>query len=114
MQVKIGFKSGTKLNLVFFVVQFILNVRLDYRISCLLCIFKREFDESNTQTDAVPAANADGPNCIPVRSMSRSLSPTSYSTDDVSFSCVFTALNFENIEEQAEGILVEGNDSFLE
>uniref|UniRef100_A0A8C1QUY1 Inositol 1,4,5-trisphosphate receptor n=1 Tax=Cyprinus carpio TaxID=7962 RepID=A0A8C1QUY1_CYPCA len=42
------------------ILQFILNVRLDYRISCLLCIFKREFDESNTQTDAVPAANADG------------------------------------------------------
>uniref|UniRef100_A0A9J8C2C3 Inositol 1,4,5-trisphosphate receptor n=1 Tax=Cyprinus carpio carpio TaxID=630221 RepID=A0A9J8C2C3_CYPCA len=35
------------------ILQFILNVRLDYRISCLLCIFKREFDESNTQTDAV-------------------------------------------------------------
>uniref|UniRef100_A0A672PMH9 Inositol 1,4,5-trisphosphate receptor n=1 Tax=Sinocyclocheilus grahami TaxID=75366 RepID=A0A672PMH9_SINGR len=47
------------------ILQFILNVRLDYRISCLLCIFKREFDESNTQTDAVPAANADGPNSIP-------------------------------------------------
>uniref|UniRef100_A0A452SNZ2 Inositol 1,4,5-trisphosphate receptor n=1 Tax=Ursus americanus TaxID=9643 RepID=A0A452SNZ2_URSAM len=27
------------------ILQFILNVRLDYRISCLLCIFKREFDE---------------------------------------------------------------------
>uniref|UniRef100_A0A9J8BIZ4 Inositol 1,4,5-trisphosphate receptor n=1 Tax=Cyprinus carpio carpio TaxID=630221 RepID=A0A9J8BIZ4_CYPCA len=39
------------------ILQFILNVRLDYRISCLLCIFKREFDESNTQTDAMPAAN---------------------------------------------------------
>uniref|UniRef100_A0AAY4EJH4 Inositol 1,4,5-trisphosphate receptor n=1 Tax=Denticeps clupeoides TaxID=299321 RepID=A0AAY4EJH4_9TELE len=52
------------------ILQFILNVRLDYRISCLLCIFKREFDETNTQTDgAVPGA-----------------------------------LDFENIEEQAEGI----------
>ncbi|KAK9966757.1 hypothetical protein ABG768_003850, partial [Culter alburnus] len=61
------------------ILQFILNVRLDYRISCLLCIFKREFDESNMQTDAMPAANADGPNSIP-------------------------ALDFENIEEQAEGI----------
>uniref|UniRef100_A0A8D2PWM3 Inositol 1,4,5-trisphosphate receptor n=1 Tax=Zosterops lateralis melanops TaxID=1220523 RepID=A0A8D2PWM3_ZOSLA len=29
------------------ILQFILNVRLDYRISCLLCIFKHEFDESN-------------------------------------------------------------------
>uniref|UniRef100_A0A673ILU1 Inositol 1,4,5-trisphosphate receptor n=1 Tax=Sinocyclocheilus rhinocerous TaxID=307959 RepID=A0A673ILU1_9TELE len=55
------------------ILQFILNVRLDYRISCLLCIFKREFDESNTQTDAV-------------------------------VSVCFTALDFENIEEQAEGI----------
>ncbi len=101
---KIGFKSGTKLNLVFFVVQFILNVRLDYRISCLLCIFKREFDESNTQTDAVPATNADGPNCIP---------GTQYVPITIThkllyrwceFFLCFTALNFENIEEQAEGI----------
>uniref|UniRef100_A0A8C7C2W8 Inositol 1,4,5-trisphosphate receptor n=1 Tax=Oncorhynchus kisutch TaxID=8019 RepID=A0A8C7C2W8_ONCKI len=46
------------------ILQFILNVRLDYRISCLLCIFKREFDESNPQG----------------------------------------ALDFENIEEQAEAI----------
>ncbi|XP_049327894.1 inositol 1,4,5-trisphosphate receptor type 1 isoform X9 [Astyanax mexicanus] len=75
------------------ILQFILNVRLDYRISCLLCIFKREFDETNTQTDslinsnanansnagATPTANGDGPNNIP-------------------------ALDFENIEEQAEGI----------
>jgi hypothetical protein len=28
------------------ILQFILDVRLDYRISCLLSIFKREFDES--------------------------------------------------------------------
>lgn len=28
------------------ILQFILDVRLDYRISCLLCIFKREFDET--------------------------------------------------------------------
>uniref|UniRef100_A0A8C3L9J6 Inositol 1,4,5-trisphosphate receptor n=1 Tax=Chrysolophus pictus TaxID=9089 RepID=A0A8C3L9J6_CHRPC len=52
--------------------QFILNVRLDYRISCLLCIFKHEFDESNAQM---------------------SESPTGSST-----------LDFEHIEEQAEGI----------
>jgi len=31
--------------------QFILDVRLDYRISCLLSIFKREFDETVTQSD---------------------------------------------------------------
>ncbi|CAH1265900.1 ITPR1 [Branchiostoma lanceolatum] len=30
------------------ILQFILNVRLDYRISCLLSIFKNDFDESNS------------------------------------------------------------------
>uniref|UniRef100_A0AAG5DBZ0 Inositol 1,4,5-trisphosphate receptor n=1 Tax=Anopheles atroparvus TaxID=41427 RepID=A0AAG5DBZ0_ANOAO len=37
------------------ILQFILDVRLDYRISCLLSIFKREFDE-NEQTAAATAA----------------------------------------------------------
>lgn len=32
------------------ILQFILDVRLDYRISCLLCIFKREFDETEYST----------------------------------------------------------------
>uniref|UniRef100_A0A4W5QKQ5 Inositol 1,4,5-trisphosphate receptor n=1 Tax=Hucho hucho TaxID=62062 RepID=A0A4W5QKQ5_9TELE len=39
------------------ILQFILNVRLDYRISCLLCIFKREFDESNPQGDNTPSSS---------------------------------------------------------
>lgn len=34
-----------------------MNVRLDYRISCLLCIFKHEFDESNPQADGAGAQN---------------------------------------------------------
>ncbi|XP_072276550.1 inositol 1,4,5-trisphosphate-gated calcium channel ITPR1 isoform X5 [Pyxicephalus adspersus] len=58
------------------ILQFILNVRLDYRISCLLCIFKSEFDESNAQS-------ADGSDTVTV---------------------VPGALDFEHIEEQAEGI----------
>ncbi len=33
------------------ILQFILDVRLDYRISCLLSIFKREFDESESVTN---------------------------------------------------------------
>uniref|UniRef100_A0A4W5LMD9 Inositol 1,4,5-trisphosphate receptor n=1 Tax=Hucho hucho TaxID=62062 RepID=A0A4W5LMD9_9TELE len=62
------------------ILQFILNVRLDYRISCLLCIFKREFDESNPQGDGTPSsASQDGNNMT-------------------------GALDFENIEEQAEAI----------
>nr|XP_056723260.1 inositol 1,4,5-trisphosphate receptor type 1 isoform X2 [Euleptes europaea] len=63
------------------ILQFILNVRLDYRISCLLCIFKREFDESNAQSPDSPTGsnNQELPN-------------------------VPGALDFEHIEEQAEGI----------
>ncbi|XP_058259066.1 inositol 1,4,5-trisphosphate receptor type 1 isoform X1 [Hemibagrus wyckioides] len=60
------------------ILQFILNVRLDYRISCLLSIFKREFDESNSQTEM-------------------SINPESQTS-------VQGALDFEHIEEQAEGI----------
>ncbi|KAG9470173.1 hypothetical protein GDO78_018709 [Eleutherodactylus coqui] len=58
------------------ILQFILNVRLDYRISCLLCIFKNEFDESNSQT----SDGSDSTTVVP------------------------GALDFEHIEEQAEGI----------
>ncbi|KAI4827025.1 hypothetical protein KUCAC02_030453 [Chaenocephalus aceratus] len=62
------------------ILQFILNVRLDYRISCLLSIFKREFDESNSQTELSISGAVEGPNNMP------------------------GALDFEHIEEQAEGI----------
>ncbi|XP_039693880.1 inositol 1,4,5-trisphosphate-gated calcium channel ITPR1 isoform X9 [Pteropus medius] len=64
------------------ILQFILNVRLDYRISCLLCIFKREFDESNSQTSEASSGSSsqEGPSSVP------------------------GALDFEHIEEQAEGI----------
>uniref|UniRef100_A0A8C3D584 Inositol 1,4,5-trisphosphate receptor n=1 Tax=Cairina moschata TaxID=8855 RepID=A0A8C3D584_CAIMO len=40
------------------ILQFILNVRLDYRISCLLCIFKHEFDESNAQMTESPTGSS--------------------------------------------------------
>uniref|UniRef100_A0A8C9V7U1 Inositol 1,4,5-trisphosphate receptor n=1 Tax=Scleropages formosus TaxID=113540 RepID=A0A8C9V7U1_SCLFO len=43
------------------ILQFILNVRLDYRISCLLCIFKREFDESNSQVDLSTSGSQEMP-----------------------------------------------------
>ncbi|XP_071406293.1 inositol 1,4,5-trisphosphate-gated calcium channel ITPR1 isoform X2 [Pithys albifrons albifrons] len=64
------------------ILQFILNVRLDYRISCLLCIFKHEFDESNAQMSEAPSggSNQEVPANVP------------------------GALDFEHIEEQAEGI----------
>uniref|UniRef100_A0A665X0A9 Inositol 1,4,5-trisphosphate receptor n=1 Tax=Echeneis naucrates TaxID=173247 RepID=A0A665X0A9_ECHNA len=68
------------------ILQFILNVRLDYRISCLLCIFKREFDENNPQGDNTASQN--GTNNIPGQMPGTKL----------------RNLDFENIEEQAEGI----------
>jgi len=42
------------------ILQFILDVRLDYRISCLLSIFKREFDETEqTSGDTVSIGQKD-------------------------------------------------------
>ncbi|XP_058054159.1 inositol 1,4,5-trisphosphate receptor [Anopheles bellator] len=42
------------------ILQFILDVRLDYRISCLLSIFKREFDENEQTTTDARAIVPDG------------------------------------------------------
>uniref|UniRef100_A0A2M4B7X1 Inositol 1,4,5-trisphosphate receptor n=1 Tax=Anopheles marajoara TaxID=58244 RepID=A0A2M4B7X1_9DIPT len=43
------------------ILQFILDVRLDYRISCLLSIFKREFDENEqTASSQSTAAQSSG------------------------------------------------------
>ncbi|XP_061730774.1 inositol 1,4,5-trisphosphate receptor type 1 isoform X10 [Nerophis ophidion] len=67
------------------ILQFILNVRLDYRISCLLCIFKREFDENNPQAENITSNNV---------------------TNQMAGN-----LDFENIEEQAEGIFGGSEDN---
>ena len=48
----------TKLNIIE-ILRFILDVRLDYRISCLLSIFKREFDESE-KTEKLQARGVQG------------------------------------------------------
>ncbi|XP_026791591.1 inositol 1,4,5-trisphosphate receptor type 1 isoform X12 [Pangasianodon hypophthalmus] len=77
------------------ILQFILNVRLDYRISCLLCIFKKEFDGSNTQTDTLPNPNANG---------NTSANATTTATANGDGPNSIPALDFEKIEEQAEGI----------
>ncbi|XP_038054419.1 inositol 1,4,5-trisphosphate receptor isoform X2 [Patiria miniata] len=62
------------------ILQFILNVRLDYRISCLLSIFKRDFDESKDSTDEIHHSR---------QSVDGSESP---------------GINLEAIGDQAEGI----------
>ncbi|XP_028159204.1 inositol 1,4,5-trisphosphate receptor, partial [Ostrinia furnacalis] len=41
------------------VYQFILDVRLDYRISCLLSIFKKEFEQASDRTDALARADVE-------------------------------------------------------
>uniref|UniRef100_A0A4W5QAV0 Inositol 1,4,5-trisphosphate receptor n=1 Tax=Hucho hucho TaxID=62062 RepID=A0A4W5QAV0_9TELE len=69
------------------ILQFILNVRLDYRISCLLCIFKREFDESNPQGDNTPSSVSQDGNNMTGQQMPHVLTPLVF-----------------NIEEQAEAI----------
>ncbi|XP_060713500.1 inositol 1,4,5-trisphosphate receptor type 1 isoform X1 [Tachysurus vachellii] len=79
------------------ILQFILNVRLDYRISCLLCIFKKEFDGSNTQTDTPPNPNANG-------NSSANATTTTTTTANGDGLNSIPALDFEKIEEQAEGI----------
>lgn len=49
----LSFKLGVLIFVLLFcwLFQFISDVRLDYRITCLLSIFKREFDENNTPRD---------------------------------------------------------------
>uniref|UniRef100_A0A2M3YYP2 Inositol 1,4,5-trisphosphate receptor n=1 Tax=Anopheles braziliensis TaxID=58242 RepID=A0A2M3YYP2_9DIPT len=42
------------------ILQFILDVRLDYRISCLLSIFKREFDENEQTANSSTTAQSSG------------------------------------------------------
>ncbi|XP_062843047.1 inositol 1,4,5-trisphosphate receptor type 1 isoform X3 [Trichomycterus rosablanca] len=75
------------------ILQFILNVRLDYRISCLLCIFKKEFDVSTTQTETMTNANGNA-----------SANGTTTATPNGEGPNIIPALDFEKIEEQAEGI----------
>jgi inositol 1,4,5-triphosphate receptor type 1 len=41
------------------ILQFIMNMRLDYRISCLLSIFRREFDESDRSGNETPRLTND-------------------------------------------------------
>uniref|UniRef100_A0A182YFI7 Inositol 1,4,5-trisphosphate receptor n=1 Tax=Anopheles stephensi TaxID=30069 RepID=A0A182YFI7_ANOST len=58
------------------ILQFILDVRLDYRISCLLSIFKREFDE-NEQTAATVATMPLAPPTVIVPAEAPTIVPPS-------------------------------------
>lgn len=58
-------------------------MRLDYRISCLLSIFKREFDESNSQTELSISGTVEGPNNMPGQANSWLHLPHKGETPDV-------------------------------
>lgn len=76
------------------ILQFILDVRLDYRISCLLSIFKREFDESDAQQQAAQPESA-------VSNQNNSLDPQAAAT---AFQQRQKNIDLESIGIQAEGI----------
>ena len=60
MEISFCFSKNFIFLLIFFLfLQFILDVRLDYRISCLLSIFKREFDETERSSDTVTIGQKD-------------------------------------------------------
>ncbi|XP_035380493.1 inositol 1,4,5-trisphosphate receptor type 1 isoform X1 [Electrophorus electricus] len=85
------------------ILQFILNVRLDYRISCLLSIFKSEFDESNSQAE--PSINPESHTSVQGGSLCASgLGACECVCGVMKLLLCLGALDFEHIEEQAEGI----------
>ncbi|XP_053672160.1 inositol 1,4,5-trisphosphate receptor [Anopheles nili] len=65
------------------ILQFILDVRLDYRISCLLSIFKREFDENEQTSATITTALAAGPPTVILPDTDRTMagSASSLSSD---------------------------------
>ncbi|XP_053664267.1 inositol 1,4,5-trisphosphate receptor [Anopheles marshallii] len=98
------------------ILQFILDVRLDYRISCLLSIFKREFDE-NEQT----ASTAKGHGTMSSESTSVTEGHSSSNTSKTDSTLPPTAENInlrqknidlESIGYQAEGIFGCTEDTY--
>ncbi|XP_055528780.1 inositol 1,4,5-trisphosphate receptor isoform X3 [Wyeomyia smithii] len=95
------------------ILQFILDVRLDYRISCLLSIFKREFDENeqiansqvHQQQQQTPASVPVRPVVPPVPSV---ITPTDVTSTDsnpetVSITSVSTAeTTLESISDESQ------------
>lgn len=98
--------------------QFILDVRLDYRIGCLLSIFKREFDEIE-RSAAVAAASISSlsqQTTTGIGSSTTSTSPTTASSTTSSSSVSSSAfidhhyhksIDLERVGAQAEGIFGE-------
>lgn len=99
--------------------QFILDVRLDYRIGCLLSIFKREFDEieksaaisiSSLSNLTQQTTNTDAAS-MPTTTTTTTPSPTA-SSSSVSSSAFIDhhyhkSIDLERVSAQAEGIFGE-------
>lgn len=102
--------------------QFILDVRLDYRIGCLLSIFKREFDEieksatiaasslSNLPQQTTTTTNTDATSSSTATNTTTPSSTTSSSS--VSSSAFIDhhyhkSIDLERVSAQAEGIFGE-------
>ncbi|XP_001359354.3 inositol 1,4,5-trisphosphate receptor isoform X2 [Drosophila pseudoobscura] len=100
------------------ILQFILDVRLDYRISCLLSIFKREFDES----DVAAAATNGGESGTPQPQSQSQAQPSPLSTPNdpsdpmanaesmaaAAAAAAATAARQKNIDLESIGVQAEG------
>jgi len=98
--------------------QFILDVRLDYRIGCLLSIFKREFDEieRSAAAAATSISSLSQQTTTGTGSPTTSTSPTTASSTTSSSSVSSSAfidhhyhksIDLERVGAQAEGIFGE-------
>lgn len=89
--------------------QFILNVRLDYRISCLLSIFKRDFDETKDGQDQTgqpqqPVPNQNGSTNSTSSHISNNTGTGGGGTAVGGGGTDQSGINLEAIGDQAEGI----------
>eukprot|EP00057_Strongylocentrotus_purpuratus_P027949 XP_011682423.1 PREDICTED: inositol 1,4,5-trisphosphate receptor [Strongylocentrotus purpuratus] len=91
------------------ILQFILNVRLDYRISCLLSIFKRDFDETKDGQDQTgqpqqPVPNQNGSTNSTSSHISNNTGTGGGGTTVGGGGTDQSGINLEAIGDQAEGI----------
>ncbi|EAT33105.1 AAEL014637-PA [Aedes aegypti] len=94
------------------ILQFILDVRLDYRISCLLSIFKREFDEneqtaSSQQVQPTPPMAQPVVPTVPSSSTEEPLIPNQ-STTPAPATAENINLRQKNIDLESIGVQAEG------
>ncbi|VVC34830.1 Hypothetical protein CINCED_3A015582 [Cinara cedri] len=106
------------------ILQFILDVRLDYRIGCLLSIFKREFDEIEKSAAAATASAVSAPSQLSTSTTGTNAespsTPTITTTASSTASSVSSSafidhhyhksIDLERVGVQAEGIFGESEE----